>query len=162
MKLPGLFVPFVFMLNAHAADAPRACVPPEGLAVGGVALTDTRAAAVAKLGKPKAVGTYQGEDDGGPYTGAALVYPHMELDVDELRGIERIAGTGPGARLPLGLKTGMTLQQAGIVLHFIPGALDRGRVVLPVCGGYEFEDMELRLHFADDFLASVELVRYGP
>jgi hypothetical protein len=33
-------------------------------------------------------------------------------------------------------------------------------VILPICG--VDEDIELRLHFADDALRSVELVQYGP
>ena len=160
MKLLGLFIPFMVMLSAHATEAPRACVPSAGLSIGGIGLADTRATALAKLGKPKATGTYQGEDDGGPYTGATLIYPHMELAVDQLRGIERIASTGPNAQLPFGLKAGMSLQQTASLLHFIPGALDRGMVALPVCG--VDEDVELRLHFAGDALRAVELVQYGP
>src|SRR3954449_1258377 len=93
MKLLGLFIPLLFISGAHAADAPRACVPSAGLSVGGISFSDTRATAIAKLGKPKTTGTYQGEDDGGLYTGTTLIYPQMELSVDELRGIERIAGT---------------------------------------------------------------------
>jgi hypothetical protein len=160
MKLIGLFIPLLFTLSAHAADAPRACVPAAGLSVGGISLADTRATAIAKLGKPKTTGTYQGEDDGGLYTGTALIYSQMELDVDELRGIERIAGTGPNAYLPFGIKARMSLQQVANLLHFIPGALDRDMIVLPVCG--VDDDSELRLHFADDALQSVELVQYGP
>jgi hypothetical protein len=160
MKLIGLFIPLLLTLSAHAAEAPRACVPSTGLSVGGISLADTRVAAISKLGKPKTIGTYQGEDDGGLYTGTTLIYSQMELDVDELRGIERIASTGPNAHLPFGLKAGLSLQQAANLLHFIPGALDRGMVVLPVCG--VDEGIELRLHFADDALRSVEVVQYGP
>ena len=161
MKLLGIFIPFLFVLTAHAADAPRACAPSAGLSIGGISLADTRATAIAKLGKPKATGTYHGEDDGGLYTGTSLVYPQIELYVDELRGIERIAGTGPSAKLPFGLKAGISLQQVAALLHFVPGSLDKnGAVVLPIC--QVDDNAEMRLHFVSGGLKSVELVQYGP
>ena len=160
MKVLSSFIPLFFVLSAHAADAPRACAPSAGLSIGGISRTDTRATAIAKLGKPKATGTYQGEDDGGLYTGTTLIYSQIELDVDDLRGIERIASTGSNVKLPFGLKAGMSLQQVGDLLHFVPGSLDEGKIALPVCG--VDEDVELRLRFSNDALKGVELVQYGP
>ena len=160
MKKLGLLTLLLFTFNTYAADAPSACVPSKGLSVGGISMADTRATAMSKLGKPKTTTTYQGEDDGGQYTGTTLIYPYMELNVDELRGIERIAGTGPSAKFPFGLKAGMSLQQAANLLHFVPGALDRGAVVLPVCA--VDVDTEFQLRFADGGLVSVELRQYGP
>lgn len=160
MRVLGIAIPFLYILSAHAVEAPRACAPPTGLSISGISLADTRATAIAKLGKSERAGTYQGEDDGGPYTGAALIYSQVELNVDDLRGIERIASIGPNAKLPFGLKTGLSLQQAGNLLHFVPGALDKGMMALPVCG--VDLDIELRLLFKDDALRSVELVQYGP
>ncbi|CAN7266000.1 hypothetical protein LJR168_003606 [Pseudoxanthomonas sp. LjRoot168] len=160
MRLIGKLIPLLFALNAHAAEAPHACAPSIGLSIGGISLSDTRASAAAKLGKPKATGTYQGEDDGGVYTGRTLRYAQIELDVDELRGIERIASTGPGAKLPFGLKAGLPLEQVAALLHFVPGPLDKGRVVLPICQADD--DAEMRLYFKDGGLSSVEVVQYGP
>jgi hypothetical protein len=90
-----------------------------------------------------------------------LVYPQIELYVDELRGIERIAGTGPSAKLPFGLKAGISLQQVAALLHFVPGSVDKiGAIVLPIC--QVDENAEMRLHFVSGGLKSVELVQYGP
>jgi hypothetical protein len=160
MKLIGRLVPFLFVLSAHAADALLACAPSPDLSIGGISLSDTRASVIAKLGKPKATGTYQGEDDGGLYAGHTLRYSQLELYVDELRGIERIASTGPNAKLPFGLKAGMPLEQVAALLHFVPGQLDKDRVVLPLC--QVDTDAEMRLYFKNGGLSSVEVVQYGP
>jgi hypothetical protein len=161
MKLLGLLASLLFAVSARAADAPPACVSLAGLSMGGLSLADTRATVIAKLGKPKSTGTYQGEDDGGSYTGEVLVYPQMEVNVNEVRGIERIASTGSNIRLPFGLKTGMSLEQSGEILHFIPVALDHDAIVLPACRvGEDVE--ELHLVYAQNGLKSVELVHYGP
>ncbi|HSD16606.1 MAG TPA: hypothetical protein VLC71_05005 [Thermomonas sp.] len=160
MKLAGSLFAMLITLNSYAAEPHRACVPSARLAIGGISLSDSRATVLGKLGKPKATGSYQGEDDGGSYTGATLTYSQVELEIDQLRGIERISSIGPGAMLPLGLKVGLSLEKTGELLHFIPGSLEKGMVVLPVCGGYR--DIELRLHFESDKLTVVEIAEHGP
>jgi hypothetical protein len=114
-----------------------------------------------KLGKPNRTATYQGEDDGGSYTGSTLVYSQLELDVDGLRGVERIASKGADTDLPYGLKSGMPLEEVATLLRFIPIGLRSNSVaVLPVCDA--LYDSEVRLHFVDGELNSVEITQYGP
>jgi len=161
MKLVGFLVSLLFVHEARASEPLRLCAPPLGLAIGGISLADSRSAIVAKLGKPTRVGDYQSEDDGGVYTGSVLFYPHLEINLDGLRGIERIASVGPGARLPYGLKQGMSVQQAADTLHFIRHGVDEdGVAVLPVCESDT--DTEVRLHFENGALRSAEIVEYGP
>ena len=129
--------------------------------MGGISLSDTYASVTANLGRPLSSGTYQGEDDGGIYTGSTMLYPHLELYVDNLRGIERLASTGPSTDLPYGLTVGMSLQSAANLLRFVPVGLHGNSVaVLPVCD--TDLDTELHLRFQEGVLAGVEILQYGP
>src|SRR4249919_219997 len=161
MKLAGALIPLLFLHAAHASGPLRACAAQKGLSIGGIGLVDNRASAIAKLGQPKRIGSYRGEDDGGVYTGSVLVYSQLEINVDASRGIERIASLGPGATLPYGLKQGMSVQQTADTLHFMPEGVDGdGAAVLPVC--QSDSDAEVRLHFKRGALESVEIIEAGP
>lgn len=160
MRFAGALVLILLVNEACASEPPRLCADPRGLSIHGV-LADNVSTVVAKLGEPKRVGSYEGEDDGGVYTGRVLVYPQLEVNLDELRGIERIASLGPGARLPYGLKVGMSLEQTADILHFIQDGVDEDEgVVLPVCRSDA--DAQVRLQFEHGALKRIEVVEYGP
>lgn len=161
MKLAGALVLLLFTQQAHASGPLRICADAKGLSVGGIVLSDSLSTIVAKLGKPARTGSYQGEDDGGVYTGTVLGYGQLEVNVDELRGIERIASLGPGARLPYGLRHGMSVRQTADILHFVDDGVGGNDIaVLPVC--LSDTGAEVRLHFEQGALSSLEVVEYGP
>jgi len=160
MKRIFAVVVLLVSVDALAAEGADRCVGPENLTIGGVGLGDSPATALSKLGQPARTGSYQGEDDGGLYTGTVLTYPQLEVEVEELRGVERIATTSANTSLPLGLKTGMSRAQVAQLPGLAIDGVDQDTLELPVCD--TDLDTFLRLHFARDVLVQVELLRYGP
>lgn len=63
MRFAGALVLILLVNEACASEPPRLCADPRGLSIHGVSLADNSSTLVAKLGEPKRVGSYEGEDD---------------------------------------------------------------------------------------------------
>ena len=164
MKIFGVFALFLVASCANAGESPRACAPPDYFELNGIRPGDN-SAALQKLGPPRAIDSYEGEDDGGQYTGKRLTFLHFQVDIEQLRGVERIATADSTVPLPAGIRIGMPLSEVEERMHFISGNLgESNEVVLPACG--VGEGAELRLRFNSEssgaLLSKVEIVQYGP
>ena len=164
MKSIALLLLIPMSCTAAQATQPLACVPQIDFALQGI----SPSASVDKLktlGRPKRIEPYESEDDGGQYKGKRETYEHIQVDYENIRGIERVATSSRSIKLPAGLQFGMPLSQVAALLHFVPIGLDhRNSIALPVCGD------ELESTFSLTFdnsssgypLMQVEIVRFGP
>ena len=115
-----LFAALVIILMAHpagASDRPLACLPSEQFQIGGIG-PRSDISKVEALGPALATETYGGEDDGGYYEGLLQKYESLEINFEQLRGVERVATTTSGTDLPGSIRIGMPLTQVGELLHF--------------------------------------------
>ena len=152
---------------ALAGDAPRACLPDQHFQLGGVGFTDSLGDIEKKLGKPDSIGTYAGEDDGGPYTGKRLTFPTLEVLIDDLRGVERISTRSDKASLSLGVRVGMGIRVVANLLHVLPYlAQGSDSITMDACNENEAKT-RLQLTFSsvsgqDPILVRIDIEQYGP
>ena len=158
-------------ISAYSNDPEviEACLPKKYFLLNELSFTDNLVSIIKKYGKPKSIDQYFSEDDGGKYTGKVLIFENFEVNINELRGIERVSTNNKKTRFALGVHVGMTLSEVSERMHFIPLGFPL-LIKLKACGFDYGVTQEVVLRFTSDedlhipklVLSQIEIVQYGP